>query len=407
MEVLRRIRGESGGFHSPLPARAMLAMAAVFGLATGLAVGLTAARWSTLWKPGVRTPALALPTLALELKFKHIQKLRDRRAGWLAAGERTAGSNGNVPATLRYNGRSFPAEIALHGGVEPDSRGDGLGRLRVHLAAAGDVAGMRRFVVDDPQRPELVRERVLAEALRMMGLPAPRATGALLEIDAKAAGAVVLVEVPDTATMSVRPGAVLLGWDPTPVADAPADAWTWADPATLEPRAEGTAGVAVQGPAWWRGRALLQGLASGDLPPELAVDVTATALTLAVAEAAGTPEAFDWTAVRWLLAADSAGLVPLVRPQSAQNGRSATAGRMVERLLQSATFRTTFGAARRLVATALQEPAKFDALAQRVAAALPGADAAVVQRETLALRARARSIAAHANSNARGRQAPP
>ncbi|MSP90452.1 MAG: hypothetical protein EXR79_01380 [Myxococcales bacterium] len=376
----------------------MLAMAAVLGLATGAALGLTLDRWRPWLTSGVATLPLALPTVGLELKFKHLQKLRDRRQAWRESGGRTAGSNGNVPATLRYEGRSFPAEVALHGGIESETRHDGLGRLRIHLAAAGDVGGMRRFVVDDPQRPDLLRERVLAEALRMMGLPAPRATAALLEIDAKAAGAVVLVEVPEPAALGTRSGAVLLGWDPTPVAGAPADAWTWGDPADLEPRAEGVAGSVVQGPSWLRGRALLLGLASGQLPPELAVDITATALTLAVAEAAGLPEAMDWSNARWLLGSGDVGLLPIVRPQPADTGRSATAGRLVERLLASGTFRTTFAAARTVVATALREPARLEALARRVAGALPGVDLAVLHRETLALRARALSIAAHSDT---------
>jgi hypothetical protein len=296
------------------------------GLAFGVAIGGLVWDGQLPWtgRDDLRRPD-GVPVLGLELKFKHLLRLRERRAGWAGAGFRAAGTNVNVPATVRLDGRSMAAEVTLHGGGSARYGPAGLGRVRVKILHGDSVVGMRRFVIDDPKRPGLARDLLLQRALADAGLPHVRTAPVWVELDARTEGPAVLVEVPEPETVQgvARP-ALVLGFDPTPVAGTPTDAWTFLPPGHAAVR---VAPLPIAPPdaerAGRAARALQAALADAE-PLDSALDATATALALAHCELFDALGAFDWPELDFVLPAGTDKLVPLVRPPEPARGHTAT-----------------------------------------------------------------------------------
>lgn len=315
-----------------------------------------------------------LPVLALDVKFKHVQDLRDRRDAWIRRGYRSAMDKDAVGAAAHIGSVHQDIGIALTGSAA--DRGPGqLGRLRITVRGEGDLLGLRRFVIDDPQRPGFDQEALFYAALERAGLIAPRLRAVQLEVNGASWGPAVLVEQPsaDHVAAHGRPEGVLVGWDSPVVPGQDADAVSWLDPRPLEPKMEGDPRRYVDTPLADQGAlalSLLRDLMRGKLGADKVVDVERTARYLALCEVWGVSEGLQWGAARWLLHPLTLRLEPFVR-LTPRTGRVVDGLAMAEALLQSPLLRSRYEQALHEQADAILSPVVAAALAARVHDQLP------------------------------------
>ena len=316
-----------------------------------------------------------LPVIALDIKFKHMQDLRDRRAAWIRRGFRSAMDKDAVGAAARIGPVNQDIGIALAGSA--NDRGPGqLGRLRVTVRGEGNLLGLRRFVIDDPQRPGFAEEVLFYAALERSGLIAPRVRTVQLEVNGASWGQAVLVEQPspDHVAAHGRPEGILVGWDSPVVPGQDADAVSWLDPRALEPKIEGDPTRYVDTPM--QGQAtlalsLLRDLMRGKLPADSVVDVERTARYLALCEVWGMADSLQWGTTRWLLHPLTLRLEPFVR-LTPRTGRIVDGLAMAQTLLQSPALRLRYEQALREQANGILSPSAAAKLAARVGDQVPG-----------------------------------
>ena len=247
----------------------------------------------------------SLPQLVLDIKFRHVQTLRERRDAWAERGARIAGDNEATPASVRVGQRMVEVGVTLAG--KPDDQGPGeLGRLRLAVKSEGELWGMRRLTLDDPERPGFVQEALFYGALQRAGLLAPHLQSVRLDLNGKDVGVAVAVEQPSVEGLqrAGRPDAAMIGWDPSLTPGGNADAAAWLDPRTLEPQVEGGAKRLLGTPLADQaalGVTLLRDLVRGTATAEETVDIARTARFVAICEVWGQGRALQWNASRWVL----------------------------------------------------------------------------------------------------------
>lgn len=376
---------------------------------TGALVGWTASRGVGPTRPARNQgvvdsflqwfdPAVArteVPTLTLDIKFRHLQALRERRAAWTTSGARLAAEENETTASVRYAGRPLDVTVAL-AGSPLDTGPFELGRLKIAVKGEGDLFGMKKLLLDDPSRPELLHEALFYAALQRAGLLAPKVQAVQLVVNGKVWGVALAVEQPSVEALGLHhhPEGVMLGWDPPLQPGANQDALAWLDPRTLEPvveearRIAGTpladqAGLAVAG---------LHDLMRGTVPAEQVVDVQKTARFLAICEVWGMSRALQWPEMRWVMHPVTLRLEPFVRmPAGPAAGRLADGLAVVQRLLESSTFRAQYEADLRDEARHL-DPKAIVRLVQAVAPHWPALADVDMQASTLGVLARARQV---------------
>lgn len=321
------------------------------------------------------TPSAPVTPLGIDIKFKNLQILRDRRASWVEAGVRLSGENDPTTARVRLDGTSTDVAISLAGGPEDKAPGD-LGRVRLNVKGDGTLFGMRRVVLDSPSRPGLQHEAYYFASLERAGVLAPRMRAVDLEINGKSWGYAVLVEQPGVEGMLAhgRPDGVMVGWDPTLPAGANADAAALLDPRTIDPQVEGGAKRLVGTPlAAQAGLAIsmLRDLVSGRVAPEVVLDIPRTARFVALSELWGLESALHWQGPRWVLHPLTLKLEPYAR-LSATTGGPAGEGRLfVQKLMESKVFRAEYQRALQEEAEKLRSADHMNRLRQDVAALVP------------------------------------
>jgi len=114
-----------------------------------------------------------IPTLVIDIKFKHWQKIAKKRAEALARKVLVQGSNEYVPATIRYSNQTTKVKLRL--------KGDGLDHLRgnkwsfrIHVKGKNHIFGLRRFSIQNPRTRGFQGEVLFLETVRYMGVLAPR-----------------------------------------------------------------------------------------------------------------------------------------------------------------------------------------------------------------------------------------
>lgn len=115
----------------------------------------------------------SLPTLAIDIKFKHLEKLRRKRAEALAQRHLTSARNDYVPAKIHMNGREIRVSVRLKGDRIDHLKGSKWS-LRVKVKGDDHIFGMRRFSLQNPMVRDFQSESLFFESLRMAGLIAPR-----------------------------------------------------------------------------------------------------------------------------------------------------------------------------------------------------------------------------------------
>ncbi len=388
-------RSRARRLRAAIAALLLLAAAAGGAAFAGATVQTLNQRTVTAWQTaeswlglGGRSP---LPILAIDIKFTHLQDLRNRHAVWLARGARHAQDKDAVSAAVRLGNARREIGVSLAGSADDAGPGQ-LGRLRITVRGDGSVLGMKRFVLDDPHRPGFSQEVLFYAALERAGLIAPRLRAVAVEVNGTDWGQAVAVEQPspDHVEAHGRPPGPLVGWDSPVVPGEDADAVTWLDPRPLEPKVEGEvrriAGTPMADQAALA-VSLLRDLMRGKLPAERVVDVDRTARYLALCEVWGMADGLQWGAARWLLHPLTLRLEPFVR-LTPSSGRVVDGLVMAQYLLQSPVLRARYEVALREEADRVLAPAEAARLVARVHERLPSLDAAELSSRPTVARAR-------------------
>ena len=114
-----------------------------------------------------------IPPLILDIKFKNLKKLHDKRAAALKRGRLVAAADDFVTARVRFGGKSHRVKIRLKGDL-PDHYNTEKWSLRVQVKRGGHILGMRRFSLQAPKTRQYHGQPLYMDFLRRFGVLAPR-----------------------------------------------------------------------------------------------------------------------------------------------------------------------------------------------------------------------------------------
>ena len=114
-----------------------------------------------------------VPTLRIDIKFKHYEKLRRQRETALARGFLDTGGEDFVPASIRYQDQDVRVRLRLKGDL-PDHYNSERWSFRIKVRGDNHLFGMRRFSVQHPKVRRYHREPLYLDHLRREGVLAPR-----------------------------------------------------------------------------------------------------------------------------------------------------------------------------------------------------------------------------------------
>ncbi len=115
----------------------------------------------------------SVPTLILDIKFKNLKKLHDKRAAALAQGFLVKAPDDFVAARVRVGGKSHRVKIRLKGDL-PDHYNTEKWSLRVAVKRGGHIFGMRRFSLQAPKTRQYHGQPLYLDFMRRFGVLAPR-----------------------------------------------------------------------------------------------------------------------------------------------------------------------------------------------------------------------------------------
>ena len=111
-----------------------------------------------------------LPTLYIDMPFESYQQILDKRTEALEMNVLLTSDEDMVPAQVRYeDGNSLDAKMRLKGDWTDHLEGDKWS-YRIHMTGDGQVAGMRRFSIQDPSTRNYMNEWAFHQHLMNEGL---------------------------------------------------------------------------------------------------------------------------------------------------------------------------------------------------------------------------------------------
>lgn len=114
-----------------------------------------------------------LPKLTVDIKFKHFEKLRAKRAEALERGQLVSTKEDFIPAQIRMEGRGIKVSLRLKGDWT-DHLKSSKWSFRIKVKGGDHVLGLRRFSLQNPNVRGYQSEILFFESLRMAGLIALR-----------------------------------------------------------------------------------------------------------------------------------------------------------------------------------------------------------------------------------------
>lgn len=252
-------------------------------------------------------------SLRIDLKFKHLHRLHEKRDAALAAGILVPSDDDFVPASVSLGELSIPIELRLLG-PEPAHFEEEPWSLEVRVGEDAHVQGMRHFAVVAPRAAGGVRPLVAAAHFERLGLAAPRTSLVELALNGDELGPALLVELPSDELLRARGrrAAPIVGLDAGPYWAAIAAngrAGPFDNPhaaravALSVPRDAGEDADTAIG--------LLRAFLDGRLDASRVFALDETARWLAAAEVWGDASALHWSRARFALDAFSARLAPV------------------------------------------------------------------------------------------------
>ena len=155
--------------------------------------------------------------LFLDVKFKHMHKIHEKRAEALRRGVLLTSSRDLVPATLTHRGRTLSVKVRLKGDLTDHLVGDKWS-FRVEVKGDDALFGMRRFSLQAPSTRGFHTEVFALDHLRREGVLVPRYFFVDLVVNGKDAGLMALEEHFSKELLEVqeRKEGVIIRFDETP-----------------------------------------------------------------------------------------------------------------------------------------------------------------------------------------------
>lgn len=138
-------------------------------------------------------PSPSIPELVLDIKFKQMQKLYDKRAEALEKGVLIQDEDDFVPASIRLDGRTVRVKLRLKGDHTDHLEGIKWS-FRIQVKGKDHIFGMRRFSLQHPKTRGYQGEALFYDTLRYLGVLAPRYFLVNLTINGNNAGVMALEE---------------------------------------------------------------------------------------------------------------------------------------------------------------------------------------------------------------------
>ena len=114
-----------------------------------------------------------IPELVIDVKFRNMQKIYQKRTEALEKGVLIQGSDDFVPGSIRMGDRTAKIKLRLKGDHTDHLEGDKWS-FRIHVSGKDHILGMRRFSLQHPKTRGYQGEALFFETLRYMGVLAPR-----------------------------------------------------------------------------------------------------------------------------------------------------------------------------------------------------------------------------------------
>ena len=136
---------------------------------------------------------LDIPELVIDIPFKGMQKIFEKREEALRVGKLIQGGDDFVKGEIRADGRTVPVKLRLKG----DWNDHLIGRkwsFRVHVRGGDHLYGMRRFSVQSPATRDMQAELLFFEAARRMGVMTPRYSFVQVTLNGDSMGVMALEE---------------------------------------------------------------------------------------------------------------------------------------------------------------------------------------------------------------------
>lgn len=115
-----------------------------------------------------------VPLLALEIKFKHLSRLRQQRAEAIACGVLVQQEGDLMPATIRLPDRAVRIKLRLKGDIVAGQFDDESWSFRVQVRGDDHLFGMRRCNLQAALGRDYHSEPLFLEHVRHLGVLAPR-----------------------------------------------------------------------------------------------------------------------------------------------------------------------------------------------------------------------------------------
>jgi len=138
-------------------------------------------------------PRPDLPTLALDIKFKHWQILRAKREEALAKGVLIKGPDDLLPASIRIGNKQTRVKLRLKGD-RLDHLDSDKWSMRIEVRGDDQVMGMRRFSIQNPAVRSFHAEPIFMETLRHAGVLSVRYKFVNVIINGESKGIMALEE---------------------------------------------------------------------------------------------------------------------------------------------------------------------------------------------------------------------
>lgn len=152
---------------------------------------------SVLRAPGrwirARVRPAPVETLHLDIRFRHLRKIHEKREEALAQGLLVTADDDMVPAEIRHGDRTLPVKLRLKGDLSDHLEGDKWS-FRIHVRRGDALFGMRRFSIQAPSTRGFQAEPLFFETLRQEGVLAPRYVFVDVRVNGKDIGLMGLEE---------------------------------------------------------------------------------------------------------------------------------------------------------------------------------------------------------------------
>jgi hypothetical protein len=301
--------------------------------------------------------------LSLDVKFKNLHTIHERRREALRTGELSTSDQDLVPADVKFAGVTVPSQLRL-AGDRPELLQGEKWPLRVHTRGDGHVLGLRRLTLLDPALRGFQTEALYFDQLRHEDVIAPRSRLVDLTLNGKHIGLMTLEEFPSTELLEhqQRRDGPILRLDAAPggtVARAEAGNRTAAAAAVSPLRPTYLAGSRKLKRALKTGKRLLEAYLAGRIHASDAFDTELTGRFLAVTELWGAADALEWQNLRFYYNPLTARFEPFpqatgLRRPPAANVQVTAAAPFAAALLADAAIRAAFDASLERIASEMR-----------------------------------------------------